>query len=94
MKYCEEFCSQTRRGGEICSSDFNLHNGQLCQWELDALLLDVLKNPLFIAAYSRLQLFIYFRSLYHTFGSPFADSPCRPHEIGRISCLTVYMQIK
>ena len=69
----------------MCSSDsVNMHNGQLSQWELDVLLLDFLKYPLFIAAYSRLQLFIYFRSLYHTFGSPFADSPCRPHEIGRI----------
>ena len=91
---CEEFCSQTRRGGKICSSDFNLHNGQFSQWVLDVLLLDVLKYPLFIAAYSSLPLFIYFRSLYHTFGSPFADSPCRPHEIGRIRDLTVYMQIK
>jgi len=71
-----------------------MRNEQLSQWDLDVLLLDVVKYPLFIAAYSRLQLFLYFRSLYHTFGSPFADSPCRPHEIGRISCLTVYMQIK
>ena len=24
-----------------------------------------------------------FRSLYHTFGSPFSDTTCKPHEIGK-----------
>ena len=26
---CKEFCSQTRLGGEICSSDVNTHKGRL-----------------------------------------------------------------
>ena len=25
----------------------------------------------------------HFRSLYHTFGSPFSDTTCKPHEIGK-----------
>ena len=28
-------------------------------------------------------MFLIFRSLYHTFGSPFSDTTCKPHEIGK-----------
>ena len=28
-------------------------------------------------------MFLVFRSLYHTFGSPFSDTTCKPHEIGK-----------